>query len=185
MAGAYLNGLQQSGKVLGTIKHFPGGLADTSTDPHLHLPSLARSLNDLNSIDWAPYKSLISKGKVYSVMVTHELVKALDPNVPSSLSPKVVSVLRNQLGFQGVILTDGLTMGGILNFYTLGQAAVMAVEAGDDLMMDPGSPSEVAQMVDGLKQAISSGAISQQRINDSVERILLFKYQMGLLNIHP
>lgn len=185
MAGAYLNGLQQSGKVLGTIKHFPGGLADTSTDPHLHLPSLARSLNDLNSIDWAPYKSLISKGNVYSVMVTHELVKALDPNVPSSLSPKVVSVLRNQLGFQGVIITDGLTMGGILNYYTLGQAAVMAVEAGDDLMMDPGSPSEVAQMVDGLKQAISSGAISQQRINDSVERILLFKYQMGLLNIHP
>ena len=183
MAGAYLNGLQHSGQVLGSIKHFPG-LGDTSTDPHYGLPYLTRSLASLNAVDWAPYKNLISKGNVYAVMVTHEIVKALDPNTPSSLSPKVVSILRNQLGFQGVIVTDGLTMQGITDYYTLGQAAVMAVKAGDDLLMDPGSPNEVAQMVDSLTQAVQSGAISQQRIDDSVRRVLLLKYQMGLLKLN-
>ncbi len=184
MAEAYLKGLQQSGKVLGTIKHFPG-LGDTSTDPHTGLPYLTRSLDSLNTIDWMPYKNLFSQKNVYSVMVTHELVKALDMSLPSSLSPKVVSVLRDQLGFQGVIITDGLTMDAIMARYTLGQSAVLAIEAGDDLLMDPGTPNEVAQMIDGIKQAMASGAISQQHIDDSVRRILLFKYQMGLLNIHP
>lgn len=183
MAGAYLNGLQHTGKVLGSIKHFPG-LGDTSTDPHYGLPYLTRSLDNLNAVDWAPYKNLLSKGNVYAVMVTHEIVKALDPNTPSSLSPKVISILRNQLGFKGVIITDGLTMQGITNYYTLGQAAVMAVKAGDDLLMDPGSPNEVAQMVNSLAQAVQSGTISQQRIDDSVRRILLLKYQMGLLQLH-
>ncbi|MEO9030270.1 MAG: glycoside hydrolase family 3 N-terminal domain-containing protein [Ktedonobacteraceae bacterium] len=184
MAEAYLKGLQQSGKVLGTIKHFPG-LGDTSTDPHTGLPYLTRSLDNLNTIDWMPYKNLFSQKNVYSVMVTHELVKALDMSLPSSLSPKVVSVLRDQLGFQGVIITDGLTMDAIMARYTLGQSAVLAIEAGDDLLMDPGTPNEVAQMIDGIKQAMASGAISQQHIDDSVRRILLFKYQMGLLHIHP
>ncbi len=183
MAGAYLKGLQQSGKVLGTVKHFPG-LGDTSTDPHFRLPYLARAISSLNLIDWVPYRKLIAQGDVYSIMVTHEIVQAIDPSVPSSLSPKVVSILRNQLGFKGVIITDGLTMGSIIDHYTLGQAALMAVQAGDDLLMDPGSPDEVGQMVDALKAAISAGTITQQRIDDSVRRILLFKYQMGLLHIN-
>jgi beta-N-acetylhexosaminidase len=117
-------------------------------------------------------------------MVTHEIVRALDPQTPSSLSPRVINILRNQLGFQGVIITDGLTMRGITNSYTLGQAAVLAVLAGDDLLMDPGSPNEVAQMVDSLTQAVQSATISQQRIDDSVRRILLLKYQMGLLHVN-
>jgi beta-N-acetylhexosaminidase len=183
MAGAYLKGLQQNGKVLGTLKHFPG-LGDTSTDPHSGLPYLTRSLQSLNAIDWAPYKSLLRQGNVYSIMVTHELVRALDPTIPSSLSSKVVDILRKQLGFQGVIITDGLTMDAILGRYTLGEAAALAVEAGDDLMMDPSSPQEVALMIDGIKQAMSSGAISQQRIDASVRRVLLLKYQMGLLHIN-
>jgi beta-N-acetylhexosaminidase len=183
LAGAYLSGLQQSGKVLGTVKHFPG-LGDTSTDPHYGLPYLTRSLDNLNAVDWVPYQRLISQGHVYAVMVTHEIVRALDPGTPSSLSPRVIGILRNQLGFQGVIITDGLTMRGITNSYTLGQAAVLAVQAGDDLLMDPGSPNEVAQMVDSLSRAVQSGAISQQRIDDSVRRILLLKYQMDLLHIH-
>lgn len=183
MASAYLKGLQQGGKVLGTIKHFPG-LGDTSVDPHTGLPYLTRPLSSLNTIDWVPYQKLLGQKNVYAVMVTHELVKALDTSLPSSLSPKVVDILRHQLGFQGVIITDGLTMGALEARYTLGQSTVLAIEAGDDLIMDPGSPAEVAQMVDSIKQAMSSGAISQQRIDDSVRRILLLKYQMGLLNIY-
>ena len=183
MAEAYLKGLQESGKVLGTIKHFPG-LGDTSTDPHAGLPYLARSLADLNAIDWMPYKNLLSQHNVYAVMVTHEMVRALDNNLPSSLSPKIVGILRAQLGFQGVIITDGLTMDALTNRYTLAQSTVLAIEAGDDLLMDPGSPSQVAQMVEAIKQALSSGTLSQQRIDDSVRRILLLKYQMGLLKTH-
>ena len=96
MAGAYLQGLQKSGKVLGTLKHFPG-LGDVSVDPHFRPPDLLRPLSDLNAIDWAPYTNLIKQGSVYAVMVTHEYVKALYTKEPSSLSPKVIGILRKQM----------------------------------------------------------------------------------------
>jgi beta-N-acetylhexosaminidase len=182
MAEKYLEGLQRSGKVLGTLKHFPG-LGDVSTDPHYGLPALTRDLNSLNSIDWAPYTTLIKQGHVYSIMVTHEIVDALDKSEPSSLSPQVIGILRNQMHFQGVIITDSLTMDSIHNFYTYGQAAAKAVEAGDDILMGADSPATLAQMITGIKQAMSSGAITRQHIDDSVRRILLFKYEMGLLHI--
>lgn len=183
MAEAYLKGLQKSGKVLGTLKHFPG-LGDVTADPHVAVPHLNRSISDLMKIDWAPYKAMIQQGDVYSVMVTHEIVEAVDSTIPSSLSYKLVTgILRNQLGFQGVIITDSLTMEGILAYYTEAQAAVLAVEAGDDVLMGASTPSDVAAMITGLKQAVSSGQISQQRIDDSVRRILTMKYAMGLLHI--
>ncbi len=181
-AEKYLEGLQHSGKVLGTLKHFPG-LGDVSTDPHYGLPALTRSLSSLNSIDWAPYSNLIKQGNVYSIMVTHEIVDALDKTQPSSLSPKVIGILRNQMHFQGVIITDSLTMDSIHNFYTYGEAAAKAVEAGDDILMGADSPNTLAQMITGIKQAMDSGAITQQHIDDSVRRILLFKYEMGLLHV--
>ncbi len=181
MASAYLQGLQQSGKVLGALKHFPG-LGDVSTDPHLGLPRLTRPLNQLDAIDWAPYRTLIAQGNVHAVLVTHEIVQAVDPTTISSLSYKVVTgILRNRLGFQGVIITDSLTMEGISAYYTEAQAAVMAIQAGDDLLMGAATPSDVAAMVEGIKQAVNDGQISQQRIDDSVRRILMLKYQMGLL----
>ena len=183
MAQAYLQGLQQSGKVLGTLKHFPG-LGDVSTDPHLGVPDLNRSKNDLEAIDWAPYRTLIKQGNVYAVMVTHEIVRAIDSSIPSSLSYKLVTgILRNEFGFQGVIMTDSLTMESVTAYYPEGQAAAMAVEAGDDLLMGASTPRDVASMIQGIKQAMASGAISQQRIDDSVRRILMLKYQMGLLTV--
>lgn len=183
MANAYLQGLQQSGQVIGTLKHFPG-LGDVSADPHIGVPRLTRSRSGLEQIDWAPYRNLIQQGNVHAIMVTHEIVTALDSTVPSSLSSKVVQgILRDELGFQGVIMTDSLTMQGVTDYYTPSQAAALAVEAGADLLMGARSPSEVATMIEGIKQAISSGAISQQRIDDSVRRILLMKYAMGLLPI--
>ncbi|MHB8596193.1 MAG: glycoside hydrolase family 3 protein [Ktedonobacteraceae bacterium] len=183
MAEAYLKGLQKSGKVLGTLKHFPG-LGDVAADPHNSVPHLNRSESDLMKIDWAPYRAMIQQGNVYSIMVTHEIVEAVDSSIPSSLSYKLVTgILRNQLGFQGVIMTDSLTMEGILAYYTEAEAAVLAVEAGNDILMGASAPSDVAAMVTGLKQAIASGQISQQRIDESVRRILTMKYQMGLLHI--
>ncbi|HJT58821.1 MAG TPA: glycoside hydrolase family 3 N-terminal domain-containing protein [Ktedonobacteraceae bacterium] len=181
MAQAYLQGLQQSGKVLGTLKHFPG-LGDVNTDPHIGVPDLNRSKNDLEAIDWAPYRSLIKQGNVYAVMVTHELVSAVDTSIPSSLSYKVVTgILRDEFGFQGVIMTDSLTMESITAYYSEGQAAALAVEAGNDLLMGASTPRDVASMIEGIKQAMAVGAISQQRIDDSVRRILMLKYKMGLL----
>jgi beta-N-acetylhexosaminidase len=183
MAEAYLQGLQQSGKVLGTLKHFPG-LGDVGVDPHSGVPNLYRSKSDLEAIDWAPYRALIQQGNVHAVLVTHEIVHAIDDSKPSSLSYKVVTgILRDELGFQGVVITDSLTMEGITAYYTEGQAAVLAVEAGSDLLMGPSTPAGVATMIEGIKQAIASGTISQQRIDDSVRRILMLKYQMGLLTI--
>jgi beta-N-acetylhexosaminidase len=183
MAQAYLQGLQQSGKVSGTLKHFPG-LGDVGVDPHSGVPNLYRSKNDLEAIDWAPYRSLIQQGNVHAIMVTHEIVHAIDSSIPSSLSYKVVTgVLRNELGFQGVIMTDSLTMEGITAYYTEDQAAAVAVEAGSDLLMGASTPADVASMIQGIKQALDSGTISQQRIDDSVRRILMLKYQMGLLPI--
>ena len=183
MAGAYLQGLQQSGKVMGTLKHFPG-LGDVSADPHNSVPHLNRSQSDLEAIDWAPYRALISQGNVHAVMVTHEIVSAVDSSLPSSLSHKLVTgILRDELGFQGVIITDSLTMEGITAFYPEDQAAALAIEAGADLLMGASSPGDVATMISGIQQAINSGAISQQRIDASVRRILLLKYQMGLLRI--
>jgi beta-N-acetylhexosaminidase len=183
MAQAYLQGLQQSGKVSGTLKHFPG-LGDVGVDPHLGVPDLYRSKSDLEAIDWAPYRALIQQGNVHAIMVTHEIVHAIDSSIPSSLSHKIVTgILRNELGFQGVILTDSLTMEGITAYYTEAQAAAVAVEAGSDLLMGATTTADVASMIQGIRQAIDSGEISQQRIDDSVRRILMLKYQMGLLPI--
>ncbi len=181
MAGAYLQGLQQSGKVLGTLKHFPG-LGDVGVDPHSGVPYLYRSKDQLEQIDWSPYRTLIAQGNVHTVMVTHEIVQAVDSTKPSSLSYNLVTgVLRHEFGFNGVIITDSLTMEGILAYYNEGQAAALAVEAGDDLLMGASTPSDVATMIQGIKQAMDSGQISQQRIDDSVRRILMLKYDMGLL----
>jgi beta-N-acetylhexosaminidase len=183
MAEAYLQGLQQDGKVLGTLKHFPG-LGDVSVDPHRSIPHLDRSKNDLEAIDWVPYRVLIQQGDVQAVMVTHEIVTAIDDSQPSSLSYKVVTgILRDELGFQGVIITDSLTMEGITTSYSEAQAAVLAIEAGSDLLMGAMTPGDVATMINGIKQAISAGEISQQRIDDSVRRILMLKYHLGLFRL--
>lgn len=183
MATAYLQGLQQSGNVFGTLKHFPG-LGDVAADPHNSVPYLNRSYSDLEAIDWAPYRALLKHGDIYSIMVTHEIVRAIDSTKPSSLSNKVVTgILRNELGYQGVIMTDSLTMEGITANYTPAQATVLAVEAGSDLLMGATDLHSAVAMIEGLKQAIQAGNISMQRIDDSVRRLLMLKYQMGLLHI--
>jgi beta-N-acetylhexosaminidase len=183
MAGAYLQGLQQSGKVLGTLKHFPG-LGSSTEDPHQGLPHLNHTQAQLDQIDWAPYRNLINQGLVHAIMVMHEVVTAFDTTTPASLSSKLVTgVLRNQMGFQGVVMTDSLTMEGLSAYYSAKQAAILAVEAGSDIIMGADTPSTVAAIVQGIKEVISAGEVNQQRIDQSVSRILMMKYQMGLLTL--
>ncbi len=179
-AGAYLNGLQKN-NVMGTLKHFPG-LGAITSDPHDGLPEVDRSMADLDKIDLAPYKALIPQDQPAMIMATDVLMPAIDPNLPAELSPKAINgVLRGQLGYNGVVVTDGLYMAGISDQWTLSQAAVLAIIAGDDLVEGPYTPDQVAGVVSALQQAISDGQLSTSRIDQSVQRILLMKMKYGLI----
>ncbi len=186
LAGAYMAGLQDSGAVTACLKHFPG-IGATTTDPHLGLPVLTRSRADWERIDLAPYRTLLATGNVHAIMVTHEMIPAVDKQYPSSLSPAVIDgELRQKLGFQGVVITDSLIMGALNNRWTVAQAAALAIEAGADMVIGPQNAQVVAQVKDALKAALSSGKLSQARIETSVKRVLTLKITMGLLPIpHP
>ena len=112
------------------------------------------------------------------------MVPAIDSSVPSSLSIKLVTgILRDELGFQGMVMTDSLSMEGIAAYYNEAEAGVLAIEAGDDLLMGQSDEHDVAAMIEGFKQAVNSGEISTACIDESVRRILMLKYQMVLLHI--
>jgi beta-N-acetylhexosaminidase len=179
-AGAFLSGLQSNG-VMGCLKHFPG-LGAITTDPHLGLPTVDRSMAQLNSIDLAPYRLMISQDHPAMIMSTDVLTPAIDPNLPAELSPKAINgILRQQLGYNGVVITDGLYMAGISSRWSLSQAAVLAIIAGNDLVEGPYTPDQVAGVVTALKQAMQQGTLSMSRVDQSVERILLMKLRYGII----
>lgn len=180
-AGAYLDGLQQN-SVAGCLKHFPG-LGAITSDPHAGLPVVNRSLTDLENIDLAPYKLMLQKNHPAMIMSTDVLIPAIDPDLPAELSPKAINgLLRGQLGYNGVVITDGLYMQGISEKWNLSQAAVLSIIAGDDLIEGPYTPGQVATVVTALKQAIQQGKLTMERIDQSVERILLMKVQYGIIH---
>jgi beta-N-acetylhexosaminidase len=182
MAGAYLSGLQQDGHVVGALKHFPG-LGSVPGDPHQGPVTLNRSVEDMDRIDWAPYRALFATGQAQAVMTTHLDVPAVDPGVPTTLSYKVTTgILRDRLGFQGVIATDGIYMKAIASRYSFEQMIVGSVLAGNDLIASTYSYSSTEAAFTILKGAVADGRISQDRLNASVRRILLLKLHMGLLN---
>jgi beta-N-acetylhexosaminidase len=193
MAGAYLEGLQASHQVVGCLKHFPG-LGDVPVDPHQQLYTLNRSLQQLNQVDWAPYKSLLTTGQVSMVMVTHVVLPAVDPSRPASLSHAVVTgilrdqlhvvtgILRDQLHFNGVIVTDGIYMKS-LRQYTFDQIVLDAVQAGVDIISSTYSLASTAEAFNDIVSAVQHGTISKARIDDSVRRILLLKLQYGILSM--
>jgi len=181
MGRAYLKGLTDGG-IIGCLKHFPG-LGSASIDPHQSLPYMNRSLATLNGVDLVPYRTLIDEGIVPMVMVTHILNPQLDPNLPTSLSPNVVTgILRKQLNFNGVIISDTLWMGGISNKYSLAQAAVLAVKAGTDLLLGPRGLADTQNMIYGLHQAVMNGQITEAQIDASVARILEMKLHYKILS---
>lgn len=182
-AGAYLDGLQSQG-VIACLKHWPG-LGASPVDPHDALPVITRSQQELNDIDFAPYRALISQGNVNMIMSTHELITAYDDQLPSSLSPIMIDqVLRNDLGYQGVVITDGLYMSALAH-WSIAQAAVLALIAGNDLLLGPWNSYQVQQVLDALQAALASGQISKARIDQSVTRILTLKIKEGLIPVSP
>ncbi len=169
----------QSQKVIPTIKHFPGH-GDTSVDSHLELPIVNKTLKELMKLELIPFKRAMDEGAEV-VMVAHMLIPKLDKNNPASMSKVVMTdVLRKQLGFTGVIITDDMTMGAIVEHFDIGKAAVESVKAGSDIILVGHGYDNVDKIQSALKSAIEKGEISKQRINESVERIIKLKRKYGI-----
>ena len=164
-------------RVLVTAKHFPGH-GDTATDTHMNLAVITADRPRLESLEWMPFRAAIKSG-VDSIMTAHIAVPALDdPALPATLSPKILTgVLRDDLGFKGLIVTDALDMGGISHGFTVGDAAVRALEAGADVLLMPSDPKAA---IDAVVAAVKAGRITPKRIDDSVTRILIAKARVGL-----
>ncbi len=180
-ATASMNGERSVGEVTG-LKHFPG-LGSITEDPHLTLPVVNRSLDQLWSTELYPYKAMIATHPDM-IMATDIVMTAVDGNLPAELSPLWINgILRQQMGYQGVVITDALWMKGISNTWDLGRAAVLSILAGCDIMIAAYSAGASQGVIDAIKAAIASGQISPQRIAESVRRILMLKIQYGMLPI--
>ncbi len=179
---SYAQGLQNS-NILAAIKHFPGH-GDTSTDSHLDLPVVSHNLERLNSIEIAPFKALMDKG-IGGVMVAHLYVPALEPakGIPASVSKNIVTgLLKDKLGYKGLIITDALNMGAVANKYKPGELDAMAFQAGNDIMLFSQGVAEGKKLI---QKAIENGEIPQSRVEESVKKILLTKYFLGLDKYTP
>lgn len=177
MAVAFIRGCQENG-LMATAKHFPGH-GDTNLDSHSQLPTVSGDIERLNKVELYPFRQAIEAG-VSVIMTAHLEVPALDsrPNLPATLSPKIISeLLREELGFKGLIVTDAMTMGGITTLYSPEEAALKAVQAGVDVILKSPQPEAV---IDFLIQAVRKGEIPEKGIDASVKRILEAKAKLGL-----
>lgn len=177
MVAAQVDGYQAS-NIAATAKHFPGH-GDTAVDSHTGLPVITHTLAQLEAIDFPPFRAAIAAG-VDSIMTAHILVPALDPSGdPATLSaPILTGILRGELGYQGVIVTDSLRMQGVRTKYGDGPVAVRAILAGVDQLLDP---PNLPIAFSAVSSAVASGQISEDRINASVRRILAMKWDAGIV----
>ena len=181
MVTAQVTGYQKDAGIIATAKHFPGH-GDTATDSHTGIPNITHTTAQWQQIDAPPFKAAIKAG-VNMIMSGHLVVPALDPSGdPATLSqPILTGVLRGELGYKGVIVTDSLAMKGVRDKYGDAEVAVRAVLAGvDNLLMAPDMDAAYA----AVQAAVASGRISEKRLNESVARILLLKLKQGIL-FHP
>ncbi len=176
---AFLAGLQDNPRcpVPGSVKHFPGH-GDTNVDSHVGLPTISSSREELDAADLVPFRSAIAAG-VYSVMPGHLSIPALGSgDQPATVAKAVVTeLLREDMGFTGLVTTDGLDMRGLASRYPAGEASVRALEAGADILMIPPDP---AASVNAIEAAVRSGRITEARINESAKRVLSLKAKLQL-----
>jgi beta-glucosidase-like glycosyl hydrolase/CubicO group peptidase (beta-lactamase class C family) len=176
-AAQFIRGIEENG-ALATAKHFPGH-GDVTTDSHLSLPTVPDDREELERNELVPFRAAISAG-VSSIMPGHLAVHALEPDatVPASLSRNILTgLLRDEMKFRGLIVTDAMDMGGVTSMYPPGEAAVRAVEAGADVVLQPPVPDAALA---GLENAAKSGRLSEKRIDQSVRRILQAKARLEL-----
>ncbi len=178
MVTAQVAGYQEDSGVATSAKHFPGH-GDTATDSHVGLPVIDHTREEWEELDAPPFRAAVEAG-VDSIMTAHIVVPSLDPTgVPATLSePIMTGVLREELGYDGVITTDSLEMEGVRTMFDDGEVAVRAVEAGSDVLLMPAQP-RVA--VDALLAAVDSGRLTEERLDESVERILRLKWERGVV----
>lgn len=171
----------QSEQVISVIKHFPGH-GDTAVDSHKELPIIQKSLEELQALELIPFKHAIEQGAEV-VMVGHILLPKIDSTYPASISERIITdVLREQLGYEGIIITDDMTMKAILNNLEIGESAVSAVKAGNDIVLVAHNYANVKKAIDSIIKAIENGEITEQRIDESVKRILSIKKKYNLSN---
>jgi len=181
-ASAFMKGMQSAG-VLANAKHFPGH-GDTDSDSHKTLPTISFDEKRIDSVELYPYKRLIKEG-LSSVMVAHLNVPSLEsrPGFPSSLSKYIVTdILKNSLGFKGLIFTDALEMKGVSNFSTPGDIDLAAFKAGNDVLL---ISEDVPKAVKKILRAYKAKEISEERLAESVKKILMAKYKVGLDEYEP
>jgi len=179
MVRAFIEGAHadKSNFVLTTAKHFPGH-GDTAVDSHLNLPVISADRERLARLELVPFKAAIDAG-VDSVMTAHVAVPAIaPPDLPATLSPAILNgLLRENLGFKGLVITDALEMGGIAKGFNSGEACVRALEAGADALLMPTDPEAAVRAV---VNAVQSGRLSRSRIQESVAKLLAAKERIGL-----
>ena len=178
MVSQQIVGLEEAG-VAATVKHFPGH-GDTAVDSHYGLPIIGHSLAEIEQIDLPPFEAAIAAGADV-IMTAHILVPALDPSGdPATLSqPILTGLLRQELGYDGVIVTDSLQMAGVRQKYGDDRVPVLAIKAGADMLL---MPTDTDLAYTAVLEAVRSGEIAEQRINESVYRVLRLKFQRGLFD---
>ena len=177
---AYIDGAHSDPKnrVMLTAKHFPGH-GDTDTDSHMALAKVTANKDRLETLEFAPFRAAIAHG-VDSIMTAHLSVPALEPEeIPATVSSKVLTgVLRDEMKFQNIIVTDAMDMQGVAQMFTPGEAAVRAIDAGADVLLMPLNPETVIR---ALVSAVENGRLKRARIDDSVMRVLEAKVRVGVM----
>jgi beta-N-acetylhexosaminidase len=178
----------QSHGLIACMKHYPGGLGDTPYDAHDILPTDNRSRQQIYATELAPYKIFINSPNPLMrpgmIMSTDVLMPAIDPNMPAELSHTFMTdILRNEFGYDGVVLTDALYMGGISARWSEPEAAVLAIRAGNDMILGPMGSARTAAVIEALKQALHDGRLTMARVNEAVARIIALKMQYHLLPV--
>ncbi|HHH50200.1 MAG TPA: beta-N-acetylhexosaminidase, partial [Saprospiraceae bacterium] len=178
----YMKGMQDNG-IIACAKHFPGH-GDTDVDSHADLPVIKHDMQRLDSIELYPFNVLVQHG-IESVMIAHLQVPAIDEteHLPTTLSRKAVTnLLREKLGFDGLIVTDAMEMKGVTKYFEEGEVEALALQAGNDMLL---LPKDIAKAIKKIKQYVAEGKIEQAQIDKSVKKILAAKYRLGLNNYQP
>lgn len=174
--GAFVQGLEETG-VSGAAKHFPGH-GDTTTDSHNGEVFVTHTLERLREVEFLPFQSAIEQEIDFIMMGHIKTPNATSDGLPATLSGESVGLLRDELGYEGVVITDAMNMGAIIEYYGSGEATVLSILAGVDIVL---MPADMEEAVLALREAAASGRITEERLDESLQRIFSLKYDKGLL----
>ncbi len=173
LGGTVVRVLQENG-VMAVVKHFPG-LGRASLDPHYALPTIEADEKEMEEVNLPPFRSAIDQG-VSSIMTSHAIYPAMEPGLPATLSREILTtLLRQRLGFQGLIITDDLEMGAISKGWETAKGAALSFEAGADILLICHDQNRVLGGIQAIKEALIQGKIPFHRLHQSVERIMAAK----------